>query len=264
MFSILTRVLKRNEAVSDSAAARRRIDLGDGDPPGAIYAIGDVHGCLDLLVTAEQKILRDVEAGNSTGLVVLLGDYVDRGPDSAGVLEHLSSPPPRGLRRVMLCGNHEAAFLDFIENPEDNMHWLDFGGRQTLLSYGIDADHLLGRGRRGPEELKAAVQAAVPERHRNLLASMPIYIRIGSFVFVHAGLRPGLPLQDQSDLDMMWIREPFLTEGPKLPFVVVHGHTPSTKVQVGQGRICIDTGAVSTGRLSVLKILNGRVRLLGD
>lgn len=265
MFNILPKILGRKDTVVKTAVpARPRIDLDAAELPTTIYAIGDVHGCLDLLIEAENKIYHDAVTSNGTGLIIMLGDYVDRGPDSAGVLEHLSNPPPGNLRRVMLCGNHEAAFLDFMEDPAGHMDWIEFGGRQTLFSYGIDADHFITKGRRGLEELKDAMRAGIPERHRALMASLPIYLKTGAFVFVHAGLRPGLPLASQNDRDMMWIREPFLTRGPELPLVVVHGHTPSTGVKVGPRRIGIDTAAVSTGRLTVLRIAEGRARLLGE
>lgn len=141
-----------------------------------------MHGSLDLLLQAEQKILADLAGDPSPALVVLLGDYVDRGRDSCGVLEHLLRPPPAPLRRIALCGNHEQLFSDFLENPRENMHWLDFGGRQTLLSYGVDIDYFIEKGRLRVQPFKDALLGAIPQTHRQLLANLPIYARIGPYI----------------------------------------------------------------------------------
>ncbi|CUX61578.1 serine/threonine protein phosphatase [Rhizobium oryzihabitans] len=241
---------------------RRRLDLGDRPVSFPIYAIGDVHGSLDLLLQAERKILADMAGSSSPALVILLGDYVDRGRDSCGVLQHLLQPPPAPLRRIALCGNHEQLFSDFLENPQDNMHWLDFGGRQTLLSYGVDIDYFLHKGRLRLQPFKDALIGAVPQTHRQLLSSLPIYARIGPYIFVHAGLRPGIPLEMQTDEDMLWIREPFLSEGAGLDLLVIHGHTPVAEPESGPQRIGIDTGAFTTGRLTVLKLSDAGLYLI--
>jgi serine/threonine protein phosphatase 1 len=241
---------------------RRRLDLGDRPVSFPIYAIGDVHGSLDLLLQAERKILADMAGSSSPALVILLGDYVDRGRDSCGVLQHLLQPPPAPLRRIALCGNHEQLFSDFLENPQDNMHWLDFGGRQTLLSYGVDIDYFLHKGRLRLQPFKDALIGAVPQTHRQLLSSLPIYARIGPYIFVHAGLRPGIPLEVQTDEDMLWIREPFLSEGAGLDLLVIHGHTPVAEPESGPQRIGIDTGAFTTGRLTVLKLSDAGLYLI--
>ncbi|QCM12382.1 serine/threonine protein phosphatase [Agrobacterium tumefaciens] len=241
---------------------RRRLDLGDRPVSFPIYAIGDVHGSLDLLLQAERKILADMAGSSSPALVILLGDYVDRGRDSCGVLQHLLQPPPAPLRRIALCGNHEQLFSDFLENPQDNMHWLDFGGRQTLLSYGVDIDYFLHKGGLRLQPFKDALIGAVPQTHRQLLSSLPIYARIGPYIFVHAGLRPGIPLEMQTDEDMLWIREPFLSEGAGLDLLVIHGHTPVAEPESGPQRIGIDTGAFTTGRLTVLKLSDAGLYLI--
>ena len=245
-----------------SLSWRRRIDLGDVPPSFAFYAIGDVHGCLDLLVEAEEKIERDVARRDTPGLVLLLGDYVDRGPNSAGVLAHLLTPPPKGCRRLALSGNHEAAFLSFYRDPLAHLQWLDFGGKETMKSYGLDCEYYFTRWGRDTRELVRAMNTAIPESHIRLLESLPIYLRSKGIVFVHAGLRPGISLSSQTDDDMLWIREPFLSEGPKLPLLVVHGHTPSDNLQIGPNRIGIDTAAFATGKLTVLRVKDDRVRVL--
>ncbi|WP_313612213.1 metallophosphoesterase [Agrobacterium sp.] len=244
------------QAVPESR--RQRIDLGSGLPQYPIYAIGDVHGRIDLLQHAESLVAGDLMANGKSGIIVLLGDYVDRGKSSSAVLDYLCAPSPYGLQRFLVCGNHDDAFLQFFEDPARHLNWLDFGGRQTLLSYGIDADYMLSRGKNGIEDLKRVVNDTIPVQHIQLLRDMVGYIRIGSYIFVHAGLRPGVALTDQDDRDLMWIREPFLSRGPELPFLVVHGHTVTEQPETGRNRIGIDTGAVNTNRLTVLKLEDGK------
>ncbi|NTE83264.1 serine/threonine protein phosphatase [Agrobacterium tumefaciens] len=262
MPKVLNWIRGRKQPASRDDRRRRRIELGDKPASFPIYAIGDVHGSLDLLLQAERKILADLGPDPSPALLVLLGDYVDRGRDSRGVLEHLLQPPPAPLRRIALCGNHEQLFHDFLENPQQNMHWLDFGGRQTLLSYGVDIDYFLQKGRLRLQPFRDALLGAIPQTHRQLLSSLPIYARIGPYIFVHAGLRPGLPLEAQTDEDMLWIREPFLSQGAGLDLVVIHGHTPVTEPETGPQRIGIDTGAFTTGRLTVLRLSDAGLHLI--
>ncbi len=245
------------------AIRRRRIDLGEALPPYTLYAIGDVHGCLDELLSAEERIREDILASETPGLVIYLGDYVDRGRQSAGVLNHLSGlNQDKRMRRLPLCGNHDSIFAAFARDPMNHLDWLDFGGRQTMLSYGIDIDELLTRGRGRPEEVARVLSQAIPARHLSLIEILPISLRVGPYLFVHAGVRPGVPLQEQTDEDMLWIREPFLATGPQLPLTVIHGHSPVSEPDFGPSRIGIDTGAYLSGKLSVLKIADGVPSLL--
>ncbi|WJH39645.1 serine/threonine protein phosphatase [Aliirhizobium terrae] len=246
--------MKRSQTVQAAAPSRRRIDLGDEPATYPIYAIGDVHGCLRELQDAEARIAHDVRRTGRPGLVVMLGDYVDRGPSSCQVVEHLLTPSELGLRRLALCGNHDDVFSKFIEEPDLYMDWLGLGGEQTLMSYGIDLRHLTVKRKSRSGDLKELLAEAIPASHREFLSHLPICLKIGNIVFVHAGLRPRLPLADQHDEDLMWIRDPFLTEGSGLPIIVVHGHTPQPEPSLGPGRIGIDTGAYYTGNLTVLKI----------
>ncbi|MBC7151231.1 MAG: serine/threonine protein phosphatase [Rhizobium sp.] len=227
----------------------------------AIYAIGDVHGCRTELLEAEARILRDATGVDGKKLIVMLGDYIDRGPNSRQVLEHLIAPPPVGFERISLCGNHDELFLRFLADPTAHVSWLQLGGHATLFSYGIDASHILDRPR-GLERLAELARQTVPSDQVDYLKLLPCLLTVGRIAFVHAGLRPGLPLEEQSDEDLMWIREPFLSRGPELPLVVVHGHTPAPQVTYGRGRICIDTGAFATGHLAVLKISGGKIEEL--
>ncbi len=236
---------------------RPRMVLNPADWP-VIYAIGDVHGCYDQLVAAERRISEDL--GDAHGLVVLVGDYVDRGARSCDVLEHLCQPSRPNIRRIALCGNHDDWFFKFLNNELSSETWLRFAGYQTLTSYGVDAAHILRIG--DTAALRKAVDQAVPASHRILLETLPSMLQVGNLVFVHAGIRNGLSLEDQSDADLMWIREPFLTRGPELPIIVVHGHTPQVQPHLGNGRIGIDTGCFATGRLTVVKIASGTARIL--
>jgi serine/threonine protein phosphatase 1 len=234
---------------------RRQFDLGRDPPPYPVYAIGDVHGCLDLLKKAEAAIVDDMRRLGRPGLVVLLGDYVDRGPASAQVLEHLSNPSTLGLKRVTLCGNHDHLFLRFLERPEAHMHWLEMGGDKTLASYGVDLQHLGLRQRGKGASLVHVLNEAVPHTHRSFLQHLPISLKAGNVLFVHAGVLPARPIAEQRDEDLMWIRGDFLTRGPELPpLIVVHGHTPKENPDYGIGRIGIDTGAVYSGKLTVLRV----------
>ncbi|MDQ0457104.1 metallophosphoesterase family protein [Rhizobium paknamense] len=221
----------------------------------AMYAVGDVHGCFAELLDAECRILRDAAGRDGRKLIVMLGDYIDRGPSSRRVVDHLMKPLGPDFDRVTLCGNHDDVFCHFLEDPSGARRWLDFGAAATLYSYGIDLDQALQEG--GLAALTHQIGKAVPVEHYDWFKSLPSLLTIGQFVFVHAGLKPGQALESQTDEDLMWIREPFLNRGPELPFTVVHGHTPSDSVTFGKNRIGIDTAAYATGRLSVLRIVDG-------
>ncbi|MGG7516584.1 metallophosphoesterase family protein [Allorhizobium undicola] len=237
------------------APGRERIVLDPADY-AAIYAIGDVHGCYAELLDAECRVLRDAAGRDGRKLIVFLGDYIDRGPSSRRVVEHLMAPHScRDFDRITLCGNHDAAFAAFLENPSEGRRWLDFGAAATLYSYGVDLDRTLAGG--GLPHLAEQVRGAVPLAHRLWFSGLPVAVTLGQFVFVHAGLEPGTALEKQADDDLMWIREPFLQRGPELPVTVVHGHTPTDNVTFGKNRIGIDTCAYATGRLSVLRIIDG-------
>ena len=252
----------KRPSVKEPKVTRRRIDLDLPSPNFPIYAIGDIHGCFAELKAAEARIAADIESFQRPGLVVLLGDYVDRGPSSCQVLDHLIRPSEFGLHRLPLCGNHDDIFLKFLRNPKLHPEWLRLGGQQTLLSYGIDLNHFT-TGRRGRgSSLAEVIHESVPATHLEFLTALPICLKVGEILFVHAGIMPGVSLEDQRDGDMLWIREPFLTEGPRLPLLVVHGHTPKAELNFGPNRIGVDTGAYYSGQLAVLKIDGGRARLL--
>jgi serine/threonine protein phosphatase 1 len=219
-----------------------------------IYAIGDVHGCADQLRALHGQIARDLAADPAAEAVLVhLGDYVDRGPDSAGVIEALLQPFPPGPapRVVNLMGNHEAMLLAALEDAEAAAHWLANGGDAALESWGVP---LRARAREW--------EAALPGRHLAFLRGLKLMHAAGGYLFVHAGLRPKVPLARQSRLDMLWIREPFLSFDGDLPAVVVHGHTPDDAPVIRRNRIGIDTGACMGGCLTCVVLQGDRLRFL--
>jgi serine/threonine protein phosphatase 1 len=220
------------------------------------YAVGDVHGRLDLfevLIDAIERDDRDASPAQST--VVLLGDLVDRGPDSAGVVARAHAwQSERKVR--LLAGNHEEMFLHSLEDVGVLRHFLRHGGRQTALSYGIPRDEY---DRATMEEVQAMLLDAVPHEHRRFLAQAKDYHIAGDYLFVHAGIAPNVPLEEQKDHHLRWIREPFLEHDERHQYFVVHGHTITEKVDERSNRIGIDTGAYHTGRLTAL-VLEGSAR----
>lgn len=231
-------------------------------PPGTrAYAIGDVHGRLDLLDRLHLAIEEDAAtAPESRKVLVHLGDYVDRGPDSAGVLDRLLEGALPGFEWIVLKGNHEDLMLRFLDDPGSGPLWMMNGGAETLRSYGFDVD------RRDPgldfRDLRDRFAAALPAAHRDFLRSLSLTHREGDYLFVHAGIRPGVPLEQQVEEDLIWIRDEFLHCGQDHGYVVVHGHTPVAAPEVRFNRIGIDTGAVWSGVLTALAMAGGERRFL--
>jgi serine/threonine protein phosphatase 1 len=232
-------------------------------PATRIYAIGDVHGCLHLLADLERRIVEDARAhpGPTDQRLILLGDYVDRGPDSRGVLDHLLVPAPRGFQRTLLMGNHDWWLVSFVEDGSDPMAWLVSGGEATLRSYGVALS-----GDPTEDDRFASIRRQLlrrmPAAHRRLLRGMERYVQVGDYLFVHAGIRPGLPLGDQALHDLMFIREPFLSDPDHRGTIVVHGHTVVAEPEVRHNRIGIDTGAYRSGRLTALVVEPAGIRFL--
>lgn len=230
-------------------------------PPGTrVYAVGDCHGRLDLLRRLESEIAEDAKAAApERTVVVYLGDYVDRGPESAGVIEHLIAEPLKGFESVHLIGNHEAMMLEFLRlGDAAGLIWLINGGEETLASYGVDV--AAGRDAERPlSRLRADLEERLPESHRRFLEGLQRSHREGGYLFVHAGVDPLRPLDKQDPEDLIWIREPFLTDSNELGQVVVHGHTPSRLPVERPNRIGVDTGAVYGGALTAV-VLEGATR----
>jgi serine/threonine protein phosphatase 1 len=219
-------------------------------PPGErVYAIGDVHGRLDLLRALRRAIEDDDhERGAATTTVILLGDLVDRGPDSSAVLAMAREwQSERNLR--LLCGNHEEMFLRSFASVNVFRGFLQFGGRETILSYPVDAAAFTEAEL---AEAQAMMAEAVPSEDLDFLAGFEDFIVIGDYLFVHAGIRPGKAPDEQDIQDLRWIREPFLSHSGPHAHVVVHGHTITDEPVVSASRIGIDTGAFMSGRLTAL------------
>lgn len=225
-----------------------------------IYAVGDIHGRPDLLDRLHDKIQSDAEsAAGKRKVVVYLGDYVDRGYGSFDIVDTLVRDPLPGFETVHLCGNHEAMFLHFLDGGDDGGIWLRNGGDATVTSYGA-GDSM---GREAPAaELRARLNALVPSHHVTFLRGLALRHVEGDYAFVHAGVRPGVALEDQDPEDLMWIRDTFLDSPVDHGFVVVHGHSPARKVAQRGNRIGIDTGACFTGVLTAAVLDGEDVRFL--
>ena len=224
-----------------------------------LYVIGDIHGRLDLLERAIAAIERDVRMHGSDALTVTLGDYIDRGPASRGVIERLAENPfPTPY--VALKGNHEAMLTEFLAKPERGMHWRAQGGAETLQSYGVAVRPLLvGKAN---VEAAARLRAALPAKHVAFLRSLKTSFSHGRFFLCHAGVRPGVPLDEQSEDDLLWIRGEFLRTTEDFGKIIVHGHTPVAEPEVLPNRINIDTGAFMSGRLTCIELDDDGYRFL--
>jgi serine/threonine protein phosphatase 1 len=225
-----------------------------------IYVIGDIHGRSDLLTNMVLQIESDLRTSPARdGLTVTLGDYVDRGPDSRGVLDRLANNP-FPTEYIALKGNHEELLEAFLRDPAVGSHWRQLGGLETLHSYGVPvAAVMIGKGF---EEASKALRQALPEEHLQFLASLELSVSVGDYFLCHAGVRPGVALEKQSAEDLLWIRDEFLNSKMNFGKVVVHGHTPSEAPEVLPNRINIDTGAFATGRLTCLVLERGNRRFL--
>ena len=249
-------MLKRLRTLFESRSVPDVIpSLPDGQ---RVYAIGDIHGRCDLLCRMIARIEAD-EAGRDPAdtTVILLGDLVDRGPDSAGVIATAREWAQRRRVRI-LAGNHEEMFLGSLERDETLRHFLRHGGRETLLSYPIAPDVY---SRATLEELRAIMNEVIPAEDIAFMQGMEDRIQIGDYVFVHAGVRPGIPLEDQKTSDLRWIRGEFIDAPENRAFAVVHGHTILESPHVSPLRISLDTGAYASGLLTAVG-LEGTARWL--
>jgi serine/threonine protein phosphatase 1 len=223
------------------------------------YVVGDIHGRLDLFTALIDAIERDVHSSPPAQItVVLLGDLIDRGPDSAGVVERaLRWREQRDV--ILLAGNHEEMFLNSFEDLGVLRHFLRHGGRQTVLSYGVDREVYDSATF---EQLQEMMRAKVPREHLDFLSSASDHLEAGDYLFVHAGISPDVPLADQQKHHLRWIREPFLDHSAPYSHFVVHGHTITDGIDARSNRIGIDTGAYRTGQLTALVLEGADRRLL--
>jgi len=217
------------------------------------YAVGDIHGRIDLLEHLLAKIHADLQQRPARKtLLVFVGDLIDRGPSSAQVIERLRCYHRDGVKPVFLLGNHEEVLLRIIAGDSSVVDsWLKFGGLQCLQSYGVKLAQLRGRA---AEEIVEIVRRVVPKEHVEFLDTFADSCRFGDYLFVHAGIRPGVEVDQQNQSDLRWIRDPFLFDERDHGFVVVHGHTISDELDERPNRIGIDTGAYRSGILTALAI----------
>lgn len=225
-----------------------------------IYAVGDIHGCHDLMAEMHRRIMAEIMADRPKDWrIIYLGDYVDRGPCSRQVIDFLAHATQTDPRVIALAGNHDIGFLSFLSEPRAECMFAAYGGEATARSYGVTIDFhppgVLARGH-------AALQEAMPHHHMKFLHSLKLSATFGDFFFAHAGIKPGIPLDAQSPGDLVWIREQFLGFGGLHPKIVVHGHTPVFSAEILPNRINLDTGAFHSGRLTAMAFEGRRKRLL--
>lgn len=244
--------------------SKRRPGGEPAAPAGtAIYAIGDIHGRADLLGEMHRRIAADAQdSAAERRVLVYLGDYIDRGPHSAGVIDLVLDDTPAGFEVVPLLGNHERLMLEFLDNVRHAALWLRNGGDATLQSYGIEPGV-------GPHvdvapllDLQMALVECLPARHLEFLQSLRLHHAEGDYFFAHAGVRPGVALESQREEDLIWIRELFLNSPADHGRVVVHGHTIRPEPEFRPNRIGIDTGAYYTGHLTCLALEGTKRRII--
>ncbi len=217
-----------------------------------VYAISDIHGRADLLQKLFTIIDRNLAAlQNKRPIHVFLGDYIDRGPASRETIELLIDRH-RKYECIFLKGNHEALLFEVLKNPSRLADWRQYGGLPTLTSYGLRPS--LNPSEAEQRDLIAELSNKIPVHHRRFFNNLRTHFVCGDFFFVHAGIRPGIPLDRQTEEDMLWIRDEFLESGDDFEKYVVHGHTPVAVPDIRPNRINIDTGAYATGKLTLLTI----------
>ncbi len=245
----VTMVLQILQKLFTSSAAPAAVPTGT-----RVYAVGDIHGRADLLQTLVDRIKADAEENPiERRVLVYIGDYVDRGLQSRDVIEYLCSDPTPDFEVVCLKGNHDAWLLDFLDDPGIGPSWLNIGGQATLLSYGVGLSAELEPGKR-LQAASEALRSALPSHHLHFLRELALSHTEGDYLFVHAGIRPGIALDAQREQDLLWIRDEFTADDSQHGKCVVHGHSVSTAPEHRRNRIGIDTGAYATGRLTCLRL----------
>jgi len=219
-----------------------------------LYAVGDIHGRTDLLDRMIGLIDKDRQGHKAETIIVFLGDYIDRGPNSKGVVSRLLEGLPADVKPVFLKGNHEDFLLTFLDQPGIGLNWLHNGGDRALLSYGMSIEQI-GRAfwdEDGLAEAGALFRSMLPSSHEEFYRLLRLSFRAGDYFFVHAGVRPGVALEAQQEEDLLWIRKDFLTHRGDFGAVVVHGHTPARAPENLENRIGVDTLAYHSGKLTAV------------
>lgn len=220
---------------------------------GVAYVIGDIHGSLNLLKGLERKILADAKGQTKTCLLIYIGDMIDRGPDSFAVLEHAMAQPPKGFQRMCLMGNHEGMMLDFLDSPTKAMAWLDFGGYETLGSYGLLRQEIqLAQG--NARKMKLLLDRVIPQKHRAFLQALPHGISLKDFSIAHAGGNPARSFVQQTEQDLLWGTGNFFKANVLGDKAIVCGHYIVDAPRHSGGKIWIDTGAHKSGALTAVKL----------
>lgn len=240
--------------------SRRQADRVYSAPAGTrVYAVGDIHGRVDLVNRLHELIAADMRAVEpARAVIVYVGDYIDRGDSSRDVIDLLLAGPVDGAEAVHLLGNHEAFMLTFLEDASVGEPWLKNGGDSTVYSYGVGAPRVSDRAQRH-QIMRDDLREKLPPTHLEFLRSLKQYHVEGDYAFVHAGIRPGVALEDQVDDDVLWIRGEFLEDKSDHGKCIVHGHTITDDIDIRANRIGIDTGAYFSGTLSCL-VLDGESR----
>lgn len=228
-----------------------------------VYAFGDLHGREDLAIKLFELVSDDIQADRPDDILVIgLGDYIDRGPASCGVIDLLQNELSSAFPTVFLKGNHEAMMFDFLDRPSEiGSSWIRMGGLECMQSYGVRCDWRMS----SPEEftrMRDELAEEIYPRHGVFLSRLGVSQIVGDYFFVHAGARPGVPLTKQREQDLLWIRKGFADRDEPFEKMIVHGHTAGRDVFVGRNRINLDTGAYATGRLTCLALEGEGRRLM--
>ncbi len=229
--------------------------LGSVPDDYRVYAIGDIHGRIDLLMRLMDTIVDDNGTRKSVRnqVLIFLGDYIDRGPESSRVIDFLVNHIPSQFKVILLKGNHEQMMLEAIKNKQALPTWFHNGGKATLYSYGIDPEkYIFKQG--ATQILGELLKEQMPLKHKEFFQNLELNTVIGDYFFVHAGVNPVLSLAEQKERDMLWIRQRFLQYKRKFEKTIIHGHTITASPEVRSNRVGIDTGAWRTGRLTALRL----------
>ena len=262
-----------SEAEAEPAPAQALTRVSAAPDGECLYAIGDIHGRHDLLerLIDQIKQKRQTLPEGTKCTIVFLGDYIDRGLQSRSVIDFLISDRLDGFETVFLMGNHEEALLRFYHDASFGKQWVRYGGGETLYSYGfqppntrssLTSHEAMQAAKKAWDQVWTGFRDRLPKEHLEFYASLKTHHIAGDYLFVHAGVRPDVPLDQQSDRDMLWIRDEFLDDAAEFEHVIVHGHTPADDVFRDNRRIGLDTGAFISGRLSAARLFGTDVSFL--
>ncbi len=227
-----------------------------------VYAVGDIHGRADLVERMHEIIVSDAaKHSHKQNFIIYLGDYLDRGPYVRETIDLLLTNNPPGFERVHLMGNHEQILLNFLGEPSILSMWLGVGGMSTLMSYGLKPPGS-GFSEQKAYEIRDELQEKIPAEHIGFINNLRPSHQVGDYLFVHAGIRPAVPIENQVPDDIYWIRDEFLNSDADHGKMVIHGHTISEDIQHFSNRIGIDTGAYASGVLSCAVLEEDRIKFL--